>query len=201
MNQDLQLITKRFPVEQNVLHVYAIGDVHVGSPQYDDKSTRKKIQIIEEDPCGCVVLAGDLGDYGLKNSKSNVYEATMNPKEQQEFIYELFKPIAHKITGAVSGNHEQRITRETGLCPLYDLCVLWGVPEVYRENLAITKYIFGSVDGRKKSNIFFGVTTHGTTRNKNTKFMGGIDNVDFGVSAHTHSPLYSPHGRIRVDRV
>ena len=30
--------------------------------------------------------------------------------------------------------------------------------------------------------------------------MGGFDNADFSISAHTHSPEYSPQGRIRIDR-
>ena len=77
MRNDLELITLTFPREQKELHVYAIGDVHVGSAQFDEKSVKKKIQIIETDPYGVVCLCGDLGDYGLKNSKTNVYQATM----------------------------------------------------------------------------------------------------------------------------
>lgn len=62
-----------------------------------------------------LALCGDLADYGLKNSKTNVYKAVMQPKEQQEYVYELFKPIAEKIVSAVPGNHEERITKEVGL--------------------------------------------------------------------------------------
>ena len=200
MRNDLDIITMTFPKSQNVLRVYAIGDVHVGSEQFNEDAVRQKVQIIADDPLGCVCLCGDLGDYGLKNSKTNVYKATMQPKEQQDYIYELFRPIKDKVAAAVPGNHEERITREVGLCPLYDLCVLWGIQDKYRENVAITKYAFGSYK-KDQQNIFVGVTTHGTTRNKHRKFMGGIDNADFSVSGHTHSPEYSPAGRIRIDRI
>lgn len=200
MRNDLEVITKVYPHEQNVLRVYAIGDVHVGSPEFDEKAIKKKLQSIADDPCAALVLCGDLGDFGLKNSKSNVYLATMQPKEQMEYIYHLLKPVAHKISACVPGNHEERITREVGICPLYDLCVRWGIEEVYRENMAITKYSFGSVRGKKQQNVFFGVTTHGTTRNKHKKFLGCIDGMDFSVAGHTHTPEYSPHGRIRIER-
>lgn len=199
MNNDLDLIVKKYPQDWNVLRVYAIGDVHVGSEQFDERSVRKKIDIIANDEQGVVVLCGDLGDFGLRTSKTTPYFATMQPKEQIDYIYELFKPVAHKISACVPGNHEDRIQREVGLCVMYDLCVRWGVPEVYRENLAITKYLFGYRNSRQQ-HCFIGITTHGTTRNKHKKFLGCIEGADFAVSGHTHTPEYSPHGKIRIDR-
>lgn len=201
MNNDLDVIIKQYPREWDALRVYAIGDIHVGSEQFDEKAVRKKLQIIEDDPYGVVCLCGDLGDYGLKNSKTNVYQATMQPKEQQEYIYELFLPISDKIVAAVPGNHEERVTKEVGLCPLYDLCVRWGIEYIYRENVAITKYSFGSKNGGKQPIVFMGLTTHGSTRNKHKKFIAGFDGIDFAISGHTHTPEYQPHGKIRVDRV
>ena len=200
MRNDLEIITRQFPSEQNVLRVYALGDIHVGSEQFDEKSVKKKLKIIEEDKDGVLCLCGDLGDYGLKNSKTNVYKATMQPQEQQRYIYELFYPIKDKIVSAVPGNHEERLTKEVGICPLYDLCVLWGIQDVYRENVAITKYIFGN-QGNKQPNVFFGITTHGSTRAKHKRFIACFEGIDFAISGHTHTPEYSPHGKIRVDRV
>ena len=201
MRNDLEIINVTFPKSQNILRVYALGDLHVGAPNYDEEAVKKKIQIIADDQYSCVVLCGDLADYGLKNSKTNTYLATMQPKEQQEYVYELILPIKDKIAGAVSGNHEERITKEVGLCPLYDLCVRWGQEDKYRENVAITKYSFGTTGtGKTQQNIFIGLTTHGSTRNKHRKFTGGFDGIDFEISAHTHQSEYSPAGRIRVDR-
>ena len=132
MRNDLEVNPTIYPHEQNVLRVYAIGDVNVGSPEFDEKAIKKKLQIIADDDCGALDLCGDLGDFGLKNSKSNVYLATMQPKEQIEYIYHLFKPVAHKITACTPGNHEERITKEVGICPLYDIAVRLGIEDVYR---------------------------------------------------------------------
>lgn len=201
MFDDLEVITKSYPDDFPVMRVYALGDVHIGSPEFNEEVIRKKIAHIESDEYGVVCVAGDLCDYGLKNAKTNVYEATMQPKEQQEFAYELFLPIVDKIVSLVPGNHEQRITREVGLCPLYDLSVRWGISDVYRENVAILKLTFGLVDGRKKRNCFIGITSHGTTRNKHRKFSMCFDNADFSISAHTHTPEYSPRGKIRINPI
>lgn len=197
MRSDLEIIVCKFPQELKAIHLYAIGDVHVGSAQFNETATRKKIDIIKNDPCAAVSICGDLGDYGLKNSKTNVYEATMQPKEQQRYIYKLFEPIKDKIVSAVPGNHEDRITRETGLSPLYDLCVLWGCQDVYRENLAIVKLLFGKRSSSQPM-AFVGITTHGSSRNKHKRFIAGFDGIDFAISGHTHTPEYSPHGKIRV---
>ena len=199
MLNDLDVIVKTYPQDFDTLRVYAIGDVHVGSPEFNEQAIKKKIEIIQNDPHGVVCLCGDLGDYGLKNSKTNIYKALMSPKQQQEYIYELFKPIAHKIAAVVPGNHEERITKEVGTCPLYDLCVRWGVPEIYRENLAITKFSFGEWQSKGRQIVFVVITTHGSSRNKHKKFIACFDGIDAAISGHTHTPEYSPHGKIRVD--
>lgn len=200
MNNDLDIIHKTFPHEWEHLNVYAIGDVHVGSPNFNETAIQEKLRIIEEDEYGVVCLCGDLGDFGLKNSKTNVYQAVMQPKDQIDYIYELFKPIADKIISAVPGNHEERLVRECGIDPLLTLCTLWRIEEVYRENVAITKLAFGNVKGDHQQIIFYGITTHGSTRNKHKKFISGFDGIDFAISGHTHTPEYSPHGKIRIDR-
>ena len=199
MNNDLDLIIKKYPDNMNVLRVYALGDVHVGSPQFNEQAIKKKIKIIEDDPNAAVCLCGDTSDFGLRNSKTNIYQATMSIRDQIEYSYELFLPIVDKFAAVVPGNHEERITREVGTCPLYDLCVRWGVPEVYRQNVAITKYSFGISDGGSNPITFIGITTHGSTRNKHHKFIACFDGIDFAISGHTHTPEYSPHGKIRVN--
>lgn len=199
MLNDLDIIIRDYPQDFEYLNVYAIGDVHVGAPEFNERAIKKKIQMIADDPFGTVCLCGDLGNFGLRNSKTNSYFETLSPRQQIEYIYELFLPITDKISACVPGNHEERITREVGTCPMYDLCVRWDIPEIYRENVAITKYTFGHIPGQKKRNAFFGITMHGSSRNKHRKFTLSFDNVDFGISGHTHTPEYSPRGRIRIN--
>ena len=59
MRDDLDVIIKEYPSDMNVLRVYALGDIHVGSPEFDEKAIRKKIQIIEDDDAAAVVLCGE----------------------------------------------------------------------------------------------------------------------------------------------
>ena len=199
MNKDLSIIVRRYPEEWSKLRIYAIGDLHVGAQGFNESAVKKKIQIVKDDPNAALVICGDLGDFGLKNSKTNVYQATMQPQEQQEYLYELFQPVKDKISAACPGNHEERLVRETGINPLLTLCCRLGCEDAYRENMAITKYVFGR-QSNKQSNVFYGLTTHGTSRNKHKKFIACFDGIDFAVSGHTHTPEYSPHGKIRIER-
>ena len=198
MRNDLELIIRQFPKSYDRIHLYALGDVHVGAENFNEDAIRKKIDIIKSDPIGVVSVCGDLGDFGLRNSKTNVMRATMSPDAQIDYIYELFLPIKDKIVSLVPGNHEERITRETGLSPLYDLAVLWRIPDVYRENVAILKLIFGKYKGGPQQNTFIGITTHGSSRNKHHHFAASFDGIDFAISGHCHQPSYTPYGKIRV---
>ena len=200
MRNDLELIFKDFDTDVDTLRVYALGDIHVGSREFDEKATKKAIKMIESDPHGVVCLCGDLGDYGLKNSKTNIYQAVMNPQEQQDYIYELFLPIKDKIAAAVPGNHEERLVRECGLDPLLVLCCKWGIEDVYRENVAITKYTFGSIDGTDyNKNSFVGITTHGSSQARHRRHIACYQPIDFATSGHIHTPMYAPHGVVRID--
>ena len=89
MLNDLEMICIDLPKKHKKINVYALGDVHVGSAEFDEAAVRKKIGIIMDDPDGVVALCGDLGDFGLKNSKTNVYQQTMSPAAQVEYIYVL----------------------------------------------------------------------------------------------------------------
>lgn len=197
MKNDLEMIVKTYPEDMNVLRVYAIGDIHVGAPEFDEQAIKKKIKIIQDDPNGVVSLCGDLGNFGLASSVTNCYLEKLSPAEQQEYICRLLEPIKEKIIACVPGNHEERLVRETSINPLYTICCKLGIEDVFRDALAITKLSFGYITGRQM--CFVIITTHGATRAKHRRFTSAIDNIDAGISGHSHTPEYSPRGRLRVN--
>lgn len=58
-----------------------------------------------------------------------------------------------------------------------------------------------SLKGGKQQKSFIVVTTHGSTRNKHRKYIGGYDNADVFISGHIHEPSYNMMGRIRIDPI
>lgn len=199
MFSDLDVIVRSFPSDWPLIRLYAIGDCHVGAETFNETALKKKIQIIRDDTYGVVTLCGDLGDFGLRSSVTNPLRAKMQPAEQMDTIFHLFEPIKDKIVSAVPGNHEARLVKESGIDPLLTLCCRWGCEEVYRENVAILKLLFGQRSGGKQQNAFIGITTHGSSIRKHQRFIACFQPIDWSVSGHSHTPMYYPHGVIRID--
>ena len=199
MYSDLDVIVKQFPESWPKLRLYALGDCHVGAETFNETALKKKIQIIKDDPYGVVTLCGDLGDFGLRGSVTNPLRATMQPADQVDYIYELFEPIKDKIVSAVPGNHEARLVKETGIDPLLTLCCRWGCQDVYRENAAILKLLFGQRSNGKQQVCFIIVTTHGSSIRKHQRHIACYQGADACISGHSHTPMYYPHGVIRID--
>lgn len=196
MLDDFKLIKARYEHADH-LTVYPIGDVHIGSAEFNEKLFRKWVQMVEDDPNGAVCIIGDMMDMGLKNSKTNIYEQKLPPHEQKEFCYELLKPIANKILAGCSGNHEIRSVREVGTNPLYDVFCRLGIENKYRENGCFIKLQVGRVG--RNPNIYGVVLTHGKSKNKDDIWNRTVDGCDCFISGHTHEANHAPRGKIKMD--
>jgi hypothetical protein len=153
--------------------------------------------MVENDPNGVVAIVGDMMDMGLKNSKTNVYEQKLTPREQKERCYELLKPIKNRIIGGCPGNHEGRAVREIGTNPLYDVFCRLGIEDRYRENGCFIKLQVGKIG--RNPNVYGVVLTHGKSRNKDDLWNRTVDGCDCFISGHTHTGTHQPLGKIRMD--
>lgn len=83
-----------------------IGDVHYGSPQFDEKRFLAMLDFCCRNNL-YVLLMGDLLESATKLSVgAGVYEQDKNPTDQHEQMCEWLKPLAKKglIIGAHTGN-------------------------------------------------------------------------------------------------
>lgn len=196
MLNDFILIKRAFP-DLDHLNLYPVGDVHIGSQEFNEKLFRRWVQMVADDPCGAVIIVGDMMDQGLKNSKTNVYEAALSPYQQKERCYELLLPIADKIIAGNPGNHETRAVREAGTNPLYDVFCRLGIEDRYRENVCFIKLQVGRL--RKNPIIYGVVATHGKSRSKDERWNYAVDGCDVSITGHTHEATHLPKGKIRMD--
>ena len=196
MLSDFQLIIKEYPSFEK-LNLYPVGDVHIGSKEFNLELFKQWIEMVKNDPNGAVVIVGDMMNMGLRNSKSNVYEEQLSPMQQKELCYELLLPIADKIVAGCSGNHEYRAVKECGMNPLYDVFCRLRIEDRYRENACFIKLTVGKQG--KNPNTYGVVLTHGSSKNKDERWTYGVDGCDCFISGHIHDALHKPHGKIRMD--
>lgn len=196
MLDDFVLINSKFD-KNSTLNIYPLGDVHIGSKEFDRELFDQWVEMVKADPNGAVVIIGDIMNMGLRNSKSNVYEEKLSPIEQKELCYELLEPIADKIIAGCSGNHEYRAVKEVGMNPLYDVFCRLRIEDRYRENACFIKLDVGKLRGRP---VTYGVVlTHGSSKAKDEKWTYGVDGCDCFISGHTHEAIHKPLGKIRMD--
>jgi predicted phosphodiesterase len=179
------------------LNLYPLGDVHIGSKEFDLDLFNQWIEMVKNDPNGAVVIVGDMMNMGLRNSKSNVYEEKLSPMEQKELCYELLLPIADKIIGGCPGNHEYRAVKEVGTNPLYDVFCRLRIEDRYRENACFIKLTVGKQG--KNPNTYGVVLTHGSSKSKHKKWTYSVDGCDCFISGHTHEAAHDPLAKIRMD--
>ena len=198
MNNDFDLIVNKFSTTTDYINVYPLGDVHVGSQQFNEKLFLHWIEIVKSDPNSVVVMVGDLIDNGLKTSKTNSYDATMSPREQVQRLKEYLKPIKNKILCSVAGNHELRSTVLTDECPLYNVMDKLDLEHLYRENMGFVKLSLGEKNSERQFSYTL-VLAHGGSKNKTNNFSYAIEGMDVMISGHDHKPASNFPAKIVID--
>lgn len=196
MLDDFTLLTAKFDTFP-CLHIYPLGDAHIGSKECNMSLLYQWREIVQNDPYGFVVIVGDMMNMGLKTSKSNVYEEIMPPSQQKEVCYEFLKPLSEKIVAGCSGNHEYRMVRDVGTNPLYDVFCRLCIENRYRENACFVKLTVGKCGSNP--NTYGVVLTHGKSKNKDLDWTYAVDGADVFISGHTHLGTHQPCGKIQMD--
>lgn len=198
MKNDFEMIVKKFSTEIDGINIYPLGDLHIGSDNFGYDLWHKWKRMVMEDPVGYIVIIGDMVDNGLKNSKTNSYEARLRPREQKEWLKKELEPLKDKILGACRGNHEERSVNDTDDCPLYDVMAKLDLEDLYRERMAFVKTSLG-FKNRTRQWSYNLVLAHGGSQGKVKNFAYSIDGMDVLVTGHTHSPASTFPSKIVID--
>lgn len=181
------------------IEIYFAHDIHAGSKQADlAKWNRFKAEILKE-PNRFLILVGDYCENALITSKGDIYESTMSPAMQKEWLCDEVYQLRERIICMVPGNHENnRITRTCGLYPVYDVAVMNGIGDRYRHGFALVDIGVGDYQQKNQPRQlrYFGYVTH---RLKDIKSCSGadfIEGIDFAAYGHDHDP--KDHARARL---
>ena len=108
-----------FPV-----NILPLADTHIGDAHCDTQLILDTVNRISNNRDYYTILDGDLMNTAIAGSKSDVYHEVMPPSEQLARCAEIFGELADqgKILAVLPGNHEERISRATGVDMTQLLC-------------------------------------------------------------------------------
>lgn len=129
--------------DRDRMYVFPLGDVHIGSSNFQEDKWKEWLGYIKANENTSMLGTGDFLNAALKDSVSDVYtEALTVPTAKRKLRRDL-KPLADRgrIDLLIPGNHENRVTRATGDCPIADVADALDVS--YAPATAIVRYLVG----------------------------------------------------------
>lgn len=167
------------------IEILPLSDLHFGSQEFNLQLWKDTLAYIEEKPNRYVVLNGDLIDNATRNSISDIYSATpVSPTEQILQVAKELKPIKDRIISVVSGNHEARTWKESGVDLTLWLCNELGIQDRYDANMCIDFITIKNLKRRTKEG------------NKQRQF----DSNYLITLNHRHQPFAFKQDFYRLDR-
>jgi len=185
-------------LKQKELELVPIGDVHLGSKEFNLAKLKKTVDYVKATKNARVVLMGDLVDIGLKDSiGAGTFDNDIDPETQLDGIIDYLEPIKNKIWCLLGGNHEERIRMRTSIDINKIIARALGVPYVGSQCLmkvmcGKTNYIVFMAHGAT------GATTPAGKINSVMKYGNYID-ADVYLMGHVHELAHHTTEYFRVD--
>ena len=127
------------------------------------------LETIKNTPNVYTILNGDLCNTALKNSKSDVYSDELSPMEQINRLIELLESIKDKILVIGTGNHEDRIMKDTSIDVIRLVARQLGIEDRYADNWWYLFLRFGEKEHGRKAPMCYQITGyHGSGGGRKT---------------------------------
>lgn len=191
----------KLPKDIEYADIYFLHDVHFGSELFNEQKWKSLKKQIQDNEYSYVCWVGDIMENAVPNSKSDMFTQKYSPAEQKEWAAQELFDLRKKTLSVVSGNHESnRTTKHCGLYPLYDICMLAGVDDKYRETVAYLDIGIGIRRDKKRQIHYFGQTQHRARDLQGYGTSDYTDGIDFFAFGHDHSPKDKPRAKMVFDQ-
>lgn len=180
------------------LRIIPISDVHIGDKLTNYKLLKEVLQAIKDTPNVYTIINGDICNVALKNSKSDVYSDELSPMQQIERLIELLYPIKDKILVIGTGNHEDRITKETNIDVIRLVAKQLGIEDRYTNGWWYLFLRFGEKDQGRKAPMCYQITGYHGSGGGGRKAGGKINKLqemsnvviaDLYIQGHHHQQI------------
>ncbi len=196
------MIIKKQIIKSKQVNLYAIGDLHIGSINFDEKRFRKYSEIIKKDNFAIVIIAGDVIDDDrpttrlLRKNMFNDRIEAFQAEDMQHLDYLDNKVIpllsflnANNCIGMLDGDHYRLYSN--GLTSTQYICSRLKVPY-----LGDGHAIINLVLSHNNKNFSFPIYVRhgigynkniGGTVNRNEEFSDKIEGIRCFIRAHSHN--------------
>jgi hypothetical protein len=112
------------------LHVYPLGDLHIGAPQFAEAAFDEWVSYLVKTPGVSMLGTGDFLNCALSSSVSDEYSEKLPVRDARRLLTEKLRPLvdAGKLDVMIDGNHEMRVWRATGDSPTAAVADAFDVP-------------------------------------------------------------------------
>lgn len=186
------LVVHRDYSNQESLHTYPLGDLHLGSPECAEDALDEWFKYLLDTDNVSMINTGDNFNAALRDSVSDVYAEKFPISVARPLLTDKFRPLAEKgiLDGIIDGNHEDRILRAVGDSPNAAVAQALEVP--YASAALVVVYHVGD----QEYTLFVrhgrgGGATMGAAVN-NLERQERIIDADIYVSGHTHTQVAFP---------
>lgn len=176
-------VIRRDYSDQETHVLYPLGDVHIGAKQHNASMWADWLDYLYGRENASLLGTGDFLNTAILGSKSDVYDEQMTSGEAKRVLRRQLTPLAEqgRVDALMPGNHEDRITKAIGDCPILDVCDSLSIPYVQASALLI--YTVGDFEYE----VFL---RHGTGTGQSFTALDKSRNViraDIYVTGHIHN--------------
>jgi hypothetical protein len=163
-------------------YVYPLGDVHLGAIRHATATWEDWLTYLHKRPNASMLGTGDFLNTAIIGSKSDTYDERMTVGEAKRLLIKQLAPLAKekRLDALMPGNHEVRIRRAIGDCPIRDVADTLEVP--YIEAAAMFVYKVGD----QTYEVYM---RHGTGMGQSVAALaksGYVIGADVYITGHTH---------------
>ncbi len=189
---------------------YIMGDWHLGTPNFNSRSLKNKLEEIKKTDNSRLILIGDLAEcieikdkrFSISSVDKSLYSRLGDLSvAQYEQIYDLLEPLQDKILCSTAGNHEAKIKTEYCHDVHLDLCRNLKIPSLGTSGFLNLKFDRSQFH---TSNVTF-FLTHGWVGGRQTgnklnaiEALSANFNADIYAFGHSHQLFVSGKSYISV---
>lgn len=182
------------------LYLVLLNDLHMGAPSANLELLNRVIKFAKDNEKNTrVLMNGDYIEGIIKESKGEIHEQLMSPRDQADMVVEYLKPIAHLIEGITEGNHDFRVEKATSFDPCEIIAKDLGIKEKYLGTRGIVGFSFNK--------LFYSIEMHHGVGGGST--VAAVENAmkklwksdsDVMYCGHWHKEFMKPIKRFSINK-